>query len=180
MMPLGLHHLFAGDHHYGPGPWYAPRGIREDWTPKYYHKADSTGIGFDRSHKGSNAVEQYQEPLRSLFDNPATCPESLLLWFHHVPWTYRMKNGNTLWDELCRTYDRGVREVRDYRETWEQVQPYVDDVGLPRFSVPSAVRNWTLGCEGCLYLVFRQFSRLPVPGDVEPPAYDLGFLIKPI
>src|SRR5690606_20701540 len=104
MMPLGLHHLFAANDHYGPGPWWAPKGERKDWTPPYFHKASADGIGFDRTAKGSDAISQYHEPLRSEFGNVETCPEKYLLWFHHLPWDYSMSNGNTLWDDLCYHY----------------------------------------------------------------------------
>ena len=92
MMPLGLHHIFAANHHYGPGPWWAPQNTRRDWTPPYYHQADTNGIGFDRTRNGSNAVSQYHPPLDSQFNELETCPENTLLWFHHLPWDYRMKN----------------------------------------------------------------------------------------
>ena len=126
-MPLGLHHIFSGYEHYGPGPWYAPPRLRKDWTPPYYHQADTLGIGFDRTSQGSDAVSQYQEPLRSMFEHLETCPENLLLWFHHIPWTYRMKNGQIFWDELCRKYDAGVQGVRGFQKTWDQAQTCVDN-----------------------------------------------------
>ena len=121
MMPLGLHHLFAWGHHYGPEPWCEVPGARPDWLPKYYHNANDTGIGFDRTTSGSNAVSQYNSPLREQFNDIGTCPENLILWFHHVPWTYGMKSGKSLWDELCYTYDSGVQEVRDYQKTWDKL-----------------------------------------------------------
>ena len=101
MMPLGIHHIFAGNHHYGPEPWYAPRGVRADWTPPYYHKADSIGLGFDRTLTGSANVKQYPDELCRLYNDINTCPENLLAWFHHVPWDHKMKSGRTFWDELC-------------------------------------------------------------------------------
>ena len=126
MMPLGLHHIFAGDHHYGPGPWYAPKGLRLDWTPPYYHQADTNGIGFDRTRTGSNAVNQYHEPLCSQFNKLETCPEIYLLWFHHLPWDYKMKNGRILWDELCYHYDNGVQQVHQFQKIWDNEKPYID------------------------------------------------------
>ena len=117
MMPLGLHHLFSANEHYGPGPWWAPKWVRPDWTPPYYHKADSAGIGFDRTINGSDAVSQYHEPLRTLFNDLSTCPDIYLLWFHHLPWTYPMRSGRTLWEELCYHYDEGVRRVRSFQTT---------------------------------------------------------------
>ena len=118
MMPLGLHHIFKFDHHYGPEPDGFIASYPLEWCPVYYHKADTKGIGFDRSSKGTDAVGQYPEPYRSLYDNIETCPEEYLLWFHHVPWTYKMKSGSTLWQELCMKYNMGVAMVEVYRDFW--------------------------------------------------------------
>ena len=118
MMPLGLHHIFKFDHHYGPEPDGFIASYPLEWCPVYYHKADAKGIGFDRSSKGTDAVGQYPEPYRSLYDNIETCPEEYLLWFHHVPWTYKMKSGCTLWQELCMKYNMGVAMVEVYRDFW--------------------------------------------------------------
>jgi len=118
MMPLGLHHIFKFDHHYGPEPDGFIASYPLEWCPVYYHKADAKGIGFDRSSKGTDAVGQYPEPYRSQYDNIETCPEEYLLWFHHVPWNYRMKSGSTLWQELCMRYNMGVAMVEVYRDFW--------------------------------------------------------------
>ena len=118
MMPLGLHHIFKFDHHYGPEPDGFITSYPLEWCPVYYHKADAQGVGFDRSSKGTDAVGQYPEPYRSMYDNIATCPEEYLLWFHHVPWTYKMKSGSTLWQELCMKYNMGVAMVEVYRDFW--------------------------------------------------------------
>ena len=118
MMPLGLHHIFKFDHHYGPEPDGFIASYPLEWCPVYYHKADAKGIGFDRSSKGTDAVGQYPEPYRSQYDNIETCPEEYLLWFHHVPWNYRMKSGSTLWQELCMKYNMGVAMVEVYRDYW--------------------------------------------------------------
>ena len=118
MMPLGLHHIFKFDHHYGPEPDGFIASYPLEWCPVYYHKADAQGIGFARSSKGTDAVGQYPEPYRSLYDNIETCPEEYLLWFHHVPWTYKMKSGSTLWQELCMKYNMGVAMVEVYRDFW--------------------------------------------------------------
>lgn len=178
-MPMGLHHIFAGDHHYGPGPWYAPRGVRADWTPPYYHQADSNGIGFDRTKTGSNAVRQYHEPLASQLENLQTCPEIYLLWFHHLPWTYKTKSGRILWDELCYHYDKGVKQVREFQKVWDKVEPYVD---AQRFSeVQSKLRRQYRDAQvwkdGCL-LYFQQFSHRPIPYDIERPVNDLDYLMN--
>lgn len=118
MMPLGLHHIFKFDHHYGPEPDGFIASYPLEWCPVYYHKADAQGVGFDRSSKGTDAVGQYPEPYRSMYDNIETCPEEYLLWFHHVPWTYKMKSGSTLWQELCMKYNMGVAMVEVYRDFW--------------------------------------------------------------
>jgi alpha-glucuronidase len=179
MMPLGLHHIFAADHHYGPGPWWAPAGVRKDWTPPYYHQADSLGIGFNRTETGSDAVSQYHEPLQSIFSDPKTCPDIYLLWFHHLPWNYIMKSGRTLWNELCYHYDEGVQQVREFQKTWDKVQPYVD---AERFvHVQNKLREQCVNAQvwkdACL-LYFQQFNGLPIPYDIERPIHNLEDLIK--
>jgi alpha-glucuronidase len=127
MMPLGLHHLFAWEHHFGPDPGCDIPGAREDWMPSYYHKACPDGIGFDRTREtGSGAVDQYNEPLASRYNSLEDCPEELLLWFHHLPWDYRMSSGLTLWEELQRHYNQGVEQVRQFRATWAEMKPFVD------------------------------------------------------
>ena len=124
MTPLGLHHIMYYGHHYGPGPW-VDEG-RKDWTSIYYHRADSLGIGFDRTTSGSDAVGQYFPPVRDLYNNIETCPENLLLWFHHVSWEHRMRSGRTLWDELCSKYDDGFKSVKWLRNEWESVRNAID------------------------------------------------------
>jgi alpha-glucuronidase len=173
-MPLGLHHLFAVEHHYGPGPWYAPDSVRPDWTPPYYHKAGAGGIGFDRTKTGSNAVSQYKEPLASKYNDMRTCPEELLLFFHHVPWTYKMQSGYTLWEELCYKYDGGLHSVKEYQRLWDSMESYVDST---RFSLVQSrlrrqCRDAQIWKDGCL-LYFQQFSKMPIPLDIERPVYDL-------
>lgn len=179
MMPLGLHHIFAFGHHYGPEPWCDVPGARPDWLPKYYHRADSEGLGFDRTTGGSNAVEQYPEPLRSQLNGRDTCPEKFLLWFHHVPWNYRLQSGRTLWDELCLHYERGVLAAEDYRRRWQEAAPYIDpalhaDVAKRLRTQAADARWWK---DACLQY-FREFSRLPYPAGVTPPAHPLDELKK--
>lgn len=179
MMPLGLHHIFAFGHHYGPEPWCDVPGARPDWLPKYYHRADSEGLGFDRTTDGSNAVEQYPEPLRSQLNGRDTCPEKFLLWFHHVPWTYRLKSGRTLWDELCLHYERGVLAAEEYRRRWQEAAPYIEpalhaDVA-ERLRTQAADARWWK--DACLQY-FREFSRLPYPAGVTPPTRPLDELKK--
>lgn len=127
MMPLGLHHIFRFDHHYGPEPGGFIASYPIEWCPVYYHQADSLGIGFDRTHAGSDATSQYREPFCSLYDDVNTCPERYLLWFHHVPWDFRLKSGNTLWEELQVRYARGVKEVEDFCRIWQEAKPAIDE-----------------------------------------------------
>ncbi len=179
MMPLGLHHIFSANEHYGPGPWWAPKGMRADWTPPYYHQADSQGIGFDRTHSGSDAVSQYHEPLCSQFNDVKTCPEIYLLWFHHLSWDYKMKSGRNLWDEICYHYDTGLNKVREFQKTWDKVEKYVD---VERFKkvqckLRSQSRNAQIWKDACL-LYFQQFSKKPIPYKLERPVYELDELMK--
>jgi alpha-glucuronidase len=179
MMPLGLHHIFSANEHYGPGPWYGSARVRKDWTCVYYHKAEVGGIGFDRTDKGSNAVAQYNEPLASIYNDLKKCPENLLLWFHHVPWTYQMKSGKSLWDELCTKYDTGVRSVRDFQRVWDRMYLYVDKERFASVQklLRRHVRDAQIWKDACI-LYFQQFSSMPIPYEVERPMYDLDFLMK--
>ena len=127
MMPIGLHHIFAFDEHYGPEPdGFNPR-VPLEWCPTYYHKANKDSIGFDRTHTGSNATAQYREPYCSMYDNINTCPERYLLWFHRVPWSYRLKSGKTVFEEMTYRYNRGVGEVEDFIRVWQDAKPLIDD-----------------------------------------------------
>ena len=179
MMPLGIHHIFAGTHHYGPEPWYSPKGLRADWTPPYYHKADSIGMGFDRTLKGSANVKQYPDELCRLYNDIKTCPENLLTWFHHVPWDYRMKNGRTFWDELCHKYDEGVHQARHFLAVWDAMQPYVDSQRFNdiqrKLRIQARDAEWWR--DACL-LYFQTFSHRPIPQDVEHPVHNLDEMMK--
>ena len=179
MMPLGLHHIFAGNHHYGPEPWYSPRGVRADWTPPYYHKADNIGLGFDRTLKGSANVKQYTEELCRLYNDINTCPENLLTWFHHVPWDHRMKSGRTFWDELCHKYDDGVREARHFLVVWDAMQSYVDsqrfDEIQRKLRIQARDSEWWR--DACL-LYFQTFAHRPIPQDMEHPVHNLDEMMK--
>ncbi len=179
MMPLGLHHIFAWTHHYGPEPWCEVPGARPDWLPKYYHNASADGVGFDRTSKGSNAVSQYFSPLREQLDNVETCPEIFLLWFHHVPWTQKMKSGRTLWDELCYKYDNGVQQVREYQKIWDKAEPFIDS---QRFKeVQSKLRiqaRDAVWWKDAILLYFQTYSGMPIPYDIERPVHELQDLKK--
>ena len=170
MMPLGFHHIFAWTHHYGPEPWCEIPGARPDWLPKYYHKADKEGVGFDRTRNGSGNVDHYHEPLASMYNSIETCPEELLLWFHHVPWDHEMASGRTLWDEICLHYDRGIKTVQGYLKVWEEVHPYVDEARWEAVRAKldiqeSDARWWRDAC----VQYFGEFSGMPVPPDVQQP-----------
>ena len=179
MMPLGIHHIFAGTHHYGPEPWYAPRGVRADWTPPYYHKADSIGLGFDRTLTGSANVKQYPDDLCRLYNDINTCPENLLAWFHHVPWDHKMKSGRTFWDELCHKYDEGVHEARRFLAIWDAMQPYVDAQRFEevqrKLRIQARDSEWWR--DACL-LYFQTFSKRPIPQDVEHPVHNLDEMMR--
>jgi len=177
MTPLGLHHLMAWDHHYGPGPWVAEG--RADWTSVYFHRADERGLGFDRSATGSNAVAQYAPPLRDRFGHEGTCPETLLLWFHHVAWDHEMRSGRSLWDELCHRYSGGVDRVRAMLHTWDSLDGLIDDarhrhVGALLRVQEREARWWR---DACL-LYFQTFSRRPIPPELEAPAGTLDDFIR--
>lgn len=176
-MPLGLHHIFAGNHHYGPGPWYAPKGVRVDWTPPYYHQAAANGIGFNRTKTGTDAADQYHPALAATLNDVNTCPEVYLLWFHHVGWDYKLKSGKTLWDELCYKYDIGVKQVRQFQKDWDALEQYVDKNTFTEVQrkLRRQEKDAQVYKDGCL-LYFQQYSKLPIPYELERPVYDLKFL----
>lgn len=176
-MPLGLHHIFNGSH-YGPGPWQ--RAPRPDWEPRYYHKADSAGIGFDRTvETGSGNTAQYPDPYSTRYDVAETCPENLLLWFHHLPWDYSMSSGRTLWDEICLHYDSGIKAVQGYIVTWDAVKPFVSKTVWKkvqqRLVIQEADARWWR--DACVQY-FQTFSGMPVPADVAAPEIPLDSLYR--
>jgi alpha-glucuronidase len=179
MTPLGLHHIMSARGHYGPGPWWAPKGMRPEWTPPYYHHAGADGIGFDRTTKGSDAVSQYHEPLASEFNNVATCPEKYLLWFHHLPWDYKMKNGRTLWNDLCYHYEEGVNQVREFQKVWDKAGQYVDSTRFMEVQRKLRIQcvNAILWKDACT-LYFQQFSKMPIPYELERPVNNLDEMIE--
>lgn len=179
MMPLGLHHIFKGDHHYGPEPWGNQKNFPEMWKPVYYHKADHSAVGYDRSSTGSNAATQYRHPYDSIFDNIKTCPEQYLLWFHHVPWNYQLKDGNTLWNEMCYKYDHGIKEVHRFLSLWNSVEPYIDAerFAAVRNKLQQQLENAICWKESCL-LYFQTFSGMPIPSDIKQPKHTLNELMN--
>jgi alpha-glucuronidase len=179
MTPLGLHHLMGWGHHYGPEPWTDIEDARPDWLPRYYHNASEYGIGFNRSESGSNAVAQYSEPLRSMFNNPRTCPENLILWFHHLPWNYRMSSGLTLWDELCYHYYHGVDEARLMQKKWDRLTGMIDQERFDhvQHKLKIQTREAVWWRDACL-LYFQTFSGMPIPHELERPEHDLKELME--
>lgn len=178
MTPLGLHHLMGWDHHYGPGPWIKDK-MREDWTAVYYHKADSNGIGFDRTASGSDALGQYAPEVRAMFEDPQTCPDEYLLWFHHLPWDFRMKSGRTLWEELCYHYYAGVEEVVNMQTIWEAQRGKVEQTIFQEVSDLLTLQHeeallWRDAC----VLYFQQFSGMSIPSGLEQPAHPLEYYEK--
>lgn len=179
MTPLGLHHIMASGHHYGPGPWVS-RG-RADQTSVYFHKADSAGIGFDRTATGSNAIGQYNPEVGEFYADLSTCPDEYLLWFHHLPWDYRMRSGRTLWDEMIRTYYAGADSVSWMQEVWKKQKGRMDD---ERFDLVSNFlkiqkRQALLWRNACT-LYFQSFSGLPIPGGLEKPEGSLEEYMEPV
>ncbi len=175
MTPLGLHHIMGTGHHYGPAPWVNNAG-RADWNPVYYHKADSFGIGFERSSRGSNALEQYAPEVQKQYEDSNTCPEKYLLWFHHVSWNHKMKSGRTLWDELCHSYYAGVDSVRAMQQQWNSLKPFIDE---ERFRHVQMLLNVQLSeaiwwRNACL-LYFQTFSGKPIPAQYEKPDHTLAY-----
>jgi alpha-glucuronidase len=175
MTPLGLHHLMAEGHHYGPQPWF-DGGKRADWRPVYFHRADAHGIGFDRSASGSNAVAQYAAPVAAEFGDLRRVPEDYLLWFHHVPWSYRMRSGRTLWDELVYRYTHGVDVVRELRKAWDEVGPLVDTERRDQVAAFLRIQEkeakwWRDACVA----YFQSFSQRPIPPGLPAPEHPLDY-----
>ncbi len=175
MTPLGLHHIMGWDHHYGPAPWIKDKH-REDWTSVYYHRADSNGLGFDRTATGSNAVSQYYLSVMKKIASPTTCPEELMLWFHHLDWDYRMKSGRTLWEELCYRYYAGVEGVREMQREWNGLRSKIDEENFWHVQTMLTIQEkeavwWRNTC----VLYFQTFSRRPIPADLEKPQQTLQY-----
>lgn len=173
MTPLGLTHLMATGHHYGPGPWVDDTP-RADWNPVYFHRGDANGIGFDRTPRGSNSVAQYHPPLSEIWADPATTPDNLLLWFHHLPWDYRMKSGDTLWNELVKHYSLGVAQVRAMRETWAGLSDYVDEQRHAETAALLAIQEYEAQWwRDASIAYFQSLSKRPLPAGEAPPPLTL-------
>ena len=175
MDPIGLNMIFGYDNHYGPGPWidYSPH---PDWNSTYYHRADSIGIGFNRTRSGSDAVDQYNPPLNNEFNSISSCPEKYLLWFHHMRWDYKMPSGRTLWDELCYFYYKGVDGVRDMQSSWNSLKGKIDEQEFKNEQMFLKIQEkeavwWRNAC----ILYFQTFSKMPIPEGYEKPDETLKY-----
>ena len=175
MTPLGLHHIMGNGHHYGPSPWSANLG-RADWNPVYYHKADSFGIGFDRTITGSNALAQYAKEVSDQWKDESTCADKWLLWFHHTKWDHKMKSGRTLWEELCYKYYEGVDSVRTMAKQWDAMEKYIDKERFKQVKMLLGIQVkeaiwWRNAC----LLYFQTFARMPLPAGYEKPDQTLEY-----
>ncbi|HWK99494.1 MAG TPA: hypothetical protein VNQ55_06090, partial [Parapedobacter sp.] len=175
MTPLGLHHIMGWSHHYGPGPWIKDKP-RADWTSVYYHQAGKDGIGFDRTASGSDALSQYTPEVQAQFSDPQTCPDEYLLWFHHLPWDFKMKSGESLWESLCRHYYKGAEEVAGMQAVWAAQRNRVDDVVFREVADLLAVQyeEAELWRDACV-LYFQQFSGMPIPTGLPHPEHPLSY-----
>lgn len=175
MTPLGLNHIMGYGHHYGPAPWW-DKAPRADWNPVYFHRADSAGIGFDRTASGSNALAQYYPAVQTKFSNLSTCPEKYLLWFHHVPWNYKLASGRGLWEELCYKYNEGVDTVRWMQSVWQKVKNNMDEERFNHVRMLLLIQEdeavwWRNAC----LLYFQTFSKMPIPDQYETPDHSLDY-----
>jgi alpha-glucuronidase len=175
MTPLGLHHIMATGHHYGPGPWVDNLG-RADWNPTYYHRADAYGIGFNRTVTGSNALSQYHTQVTAQWKDSSTCDEKYLLWFHHVSWSHQMKSGRKLWDELCLKYQSGVDTVRWVQQQWNGIKSLIDEERFQQVKMFLKIQLedaewWRNAC----VLYFQTHSKMPLPNDIDRPDHSLEY-----
>lgn len=175
MTPLGLTHIMYNGHHYGPMPWGNTLS-RPDWNPVYYHKADSIGIGFNRTSTGTNALAQYSSEVQDQYDEIGKCPEDYLLWFHHVPWKHKMRSGRTLWDELCYKYYTGVDSIKAIQQQWNKIKKYIDPERFDhvRQLLNIQVKDAIWWRNACL-LYFQTFSKMPIPAQYEKPDKTLEY-----
>jgi len=175
MTPLGLAHIMASDHHYGPGPWVDDLS-RAEWNPVYYHRADAEGIGFDRTASGSNAVEQYFAQVGQTFASRDSVPDEFLLFFHHVGWNEAMSSGRTLWEELVHRYSLGVDTVGAMRDSWNTVEGRIDSQRFNDVAGFLQIQHWEARWwrDACLQY-FRQFANLSIPSGYAEPANPLSF-----
>ena len=175
MSPLGLYHIMAWSHHYGPAPWIKDKQ-RDDQTSVYYHRPDKQGIGFDRTESGSNALSQYAKLVRDKFTSLESCPDEFLLWFHHLDWNYKIRSGRTLWEELCYRYYDGAQKVAEMKAVWNGLQGKIDTEIFNHIKQMFTIQKkeaiwWRNAC----VLYFQTFSNLPIPGDLDKPDKTLEY-----
>jgi alpha-glucuronidase len=175
MTPLGLVHIMGTDHHYGPAPWVNDLS-RAEWNPFYYHKADGTGIGFDRTASGSNAVNQYSATVRDAFASRTSVPDNLLLFFHRVGWEEQLASGRTLWAELVHRYSLGVDEVQLMRDGWAAAEGRIDAQRLADVAEFLEIQHYEARWwrDACL-TYFADESGQAFPSGYAPPANSLSF-----
>ncbi|WP_235594786.1 alpha-glucuronidase family glycosyl hydrolase [Paraglaciecola hydrolytica] len=175
MTPLGLHHLMDTGHHYGPGPWVDNLG-RADWNPTYYHRADDFGIGLDRTSKGTNGVSQYAPYWQEIFSDPAKTPDELLLWFHHLPWDYKMRSGQTLWQELVAHYYTGAAAAEQMQQDWLTLKNNIEpnQFNQVRMALAIQVKEAKWWRDACV-LYFQSYSKMPLPMGFEKPKHSLEY-----
>jgi alpha-glucuronidase len=178
MTPLGLHHIMGYSHHYGPGPWVQGKA-RQDWTSVYYHRADSLGVGFDRTSTGSNALEQYHPEIQKIFSAANQCPDEYLLWFHHLSWKYKMKSGKTLWEGLCHQYYQGADKASQMRQAWQPIKGKIDDERFDHINAFLTIQKneAALWRDACV-LYFQSFSKLEIPAGLAKPQHPLAYYEK--
>jgi alpha-glucuronidase len=175
MTPLGLGHVMATGHHYGPGPWVSDLA-RPEWNPAYYHRADANGIGFDRTPTGTDALGQYAPQVAKRWGDLKTVPDSLLLWFHHVPWDYRMRSGETLWDSLVVHYDTGIATVEDMQHRWAGLEGKVDGRRWTEVRDFLAIqREEAQWWRDASIAYWQSLSKRPLPAGHLAPPHPLGY-----
>lgn len=173
--PIGLHHIMNTGHHYGPAPW-VNNLTRPEWNPVYYHKADSIGIGFNRTITGSNALSQYKPEVRKRWEDMATCEEKYLLWFQHASWNFKMKSGRTVWDELCYNYYTGAEKVTQMQKAWKGLENYVDKERFEQVTMLLKIQhNEAVWWRNACLLYFQTFSNMPIPAQYEKPGKTLEY-----
>ena len=173
MDPLGLNMLTGWGGFRGP---WVNNSVHANWNSPYYHHADSIGLGFDRTKTGSNAINQYAPQVAEVFGSLEKCPEEYLLWFHHVPWKYRLKSGKTMWAELCLHYYDGVEGVKQTQSIWDSLEGRIDNEQFRSVQVLLKIQyndavKWRDGC----VLYFQTFSRMPLPSGLKEPEHDLQY-----
>jgi alpha-glucuronidase len=165
MDPLGLGGIFKYDGHYGPEPDYNKDATHPDWNSVYWHKADNTGVGYNRTSSGSDFVSQYFTENKNKFNSMSTCPNEYLCWFFHVPWGQTLNTGKTFWNELCYRYYDGVHYVEVMKnDQWPSLSSFIDtkrfnDVRNKLSTHYTDAQTWRDVCTN----YFAAFSKMQIP-----------------